>query len=595
MLITASTLGFLLSAAAPSMPFTPSPAGTTSAEASRSFALDEVSTLIEKGKKELSGGKVAEAQATFEAAHAKSGGQAETDVWVQRARMANGALDEAFEMILELESTVEDPSLMNYAIGVGRYLFAKREEAKQGGDPGGAFDEARGYLKDAVDVAPDDFPDAWRMLAESARWVGDQETASMAIGRALESSKDAGTLGLAAKIRVAAGSAMLGAEDTKDAGKRLITQGVEDARAALKAMDYDKANAVALADMNLQLGVGLLFLEKKDEASKAYAEAMGWDPTQVDYGQLYGIFRDAEGTYRPFVDTLDAGARKFELRWGKDIASDAGLRWWLGYGQQTLGDYDDAIANFEAAVQKFPAFANSYWYIGLSKYNKGIEHYEDAAKSWRQYATVDRDGFIATVNGDPTNVRILDFAGSKLYAGGFGRNRDGVGLEAAADIAELMVLTDEANAKFWNNAGLFHRDAGAAVQQMVAQVKGFEPQMSADEHFERSWETYNKALELARTSYHLNDAAVLLHYYLERDYDQAIAMYDEAEEMAAARLEKGGLSADEKPLVEIALRDSRDNRAKLKAKIEKAKKKKEAPKEGEGDGAGGGDGEGDGN
>ncbi|QDV06549.1 Tetratricopeptide repeat protein [Planctomycetes bacterium Poly30] len=586
MLFTASLFGLLLGAAAPAAS---TPISALSLGPAPTLAtLDAVSDLIAKGQKELVAGKNAEALASFEAAHEKSGGKAETDVWVQRARMANGALDEAFEMILELESTVEDPSLMAYAIGTGRYLFAKREEAR-GGDPGGAFDEARGYLKDAIDVAPDAFPDAWRMLAESARWVGDQDTASMAIGRALETSKDAATLGLAAKIRVAAGSAMLGSDDTKDAGKRMITQGVEDARAAIKALGAKKENAVALADLNLQLGVGLLFLEKKDEAADAYAEAMGWDPTQVDYGQLFGIFTDAEGTSRPFVDALDAGATKFESHWGKNIASDAGLRWWLGYGQQRLGDYDDAIANFEAAVQKFPAFANSYWYIGLSKYNKGIENYEDAAKSWRQYATVDRDGFIATVNGDPTNIRILDFAGAKLYGNGMGRNNNGMGMEAAADIYELVLMTDPSNAKYWNNVGLFHRDAGQVVAQLTARTKDYEPQMTAMEHYERSWEAYQKALEMARTSYHLNDAAVLLHYYLERDYDEAIAMYNEAEAMASARLEKGGLSAEEKPLVEIALRDSKDNRKKLMAKIEKAKKK-EAPKEGDGeggDGAGG--------
>lgn len=543
--------------------------------------LDDLSDLLKKGMKELVAGKNAEAVATFEAAHAGSGGKAETDMWLQRARMSNGALDAAFEIILELESSVEDPSLSAYAIGVGRYLFAKREEAKAG-DPGGAFDEARGYLQDAVDAAPDAYPDAWRMLAESARWVGDQDTASMAIGRALEAAKDAATLALASKIRVAAGSTMLGSEDTKDAGMRMIAQGVEDARAAIKASDASKENAVTMADLNLQLGLGLLFLEKKDDAAKAYSEAMGWDPTQVDFGTMLSVFRDAEGTSRPFVESLVDGGKQFEKRWGKNIASDAGLRWWLGFGQQTLGRYDDSIASFQAAVQKYPAYSNSHWYIGLSLYYKGIEHYQEAAKSWRQYATVDRDGFIATIKSDPTNLGIIDFAGSKLYSANTGRNRDGQALEKAADISELILLTDETSAKFWNNVGLFHRDAG----ETVARMKNYEPMMSAIEHYERSWETYSKAVELARTSYHLNDAAVLLHYYLDRDYDLAISMYDEAEAMATKRLADGGLSPGEKPLVEIALRDSKDNRKKLKAKIERAKKKKETPKDGDGEGAG---------
>ena len=555
-------------------------------EAVASVRFDEVADLLGKGKRELVQGKYAEALVHFEAAHAKAD-KPETNLWLQRARMSNGALDEAFEVILELESSVENPADWNYAVGVGRYLVAKREEAN-GGNPGGPFDEAKGYLKDAMDANAEAYPDAWLMLAESARWTGDPETAASAIGRALESNKGAATLLLAAKIRVAQGSAMLGGDDTKEAGTRIITQGVDDAKAAIKALGTDKANAVTQADANLQLAVGLLFLEKKDEAANAYAEAMGWDPTQVDYNQLFGIFVDADKTSKPFVAALKSGGEKFNARWGKDIASDATLRWWLGYAQQSLGSHDDAIGSFQAAVAKYPAFSDSYWYIGKAHYNKGIEHYEAAAKSWRQYATANREGFVAFIKGDDTNLRILDFVAAKLYAGGPGRNRDGMGVEEAADVAELILLTDESAPKRWNDVGLFHRDAG----QAVAQMKDYKPMMSAAEHYERSWETYNKAIEMARTSYHLNDAAVLLHYYLERDYDQAIAMYDEAEAMAAARIEEGELSAEEKPLVEIALRDSVNNRRALKKKIENAKKKEEKP-EGEGDGDSEGDSGGD--
>jgi tetratricopeptide (TPR) repeat protein len=556
-------------------------------------AFDEVTDLLAKGKTELVKGNYAEALAHFEAAHEKSGGKVATDLWLQRARMSNGALDEAFERIVELESDAENPADWSYAVGVGRYLVGKREEAN-GGNPGGPFDEARGYLKDAVDADADAYPDAWRMLAEAARWTGDSATASSAIGRALESNKDGATLLLASKIRVAQGSSMLGAEETKDAGKRMVSQGVDDAKAAIKAMGTDKANAVQLCDANLQLGVGQLFLENKDEAAKAYSEAMGWDPTQVDYNQLFGIFVDEDKTSKPFVEALTSGGDKFSERWGKNSASDATLRWWLGFGQRSLGSYDDAIASYQAAVAKYPAFSDSYWYIGMSHYNKGIDHYEEAAKSFRQYATADRASFVSYVKGNETHLKVLKFIEDKLYAGGTGRNRDGRGVEEAADVAELVLLVED-TAQRWNNVGLFHRDAG----QVVAQMQDYKPMMTADEHYERSWETYNKALEMARTSYHLNDAAVLLHYYLERDYDHAIEMYDEAEAMATKRLAEEKLSAEEKPLVEIALRDAVNNRKALKKKIEDAKrraeKKDEKPVDGEsGGGDSGGDSGGDG-
>ncbi|MEM8711981.1 MAG: hypothetical protein AAGG01_13610, partial [Planctomycetota bacterium] len=166
-----------------------------------SSAYDEVSNLLAKGKKQLVDAKYADAVATFETAHQKSGGKVETELWLLRARMSAGSLDESFDRIVELESQSENPADAAYAIGVGRYLYAKREEAR-GGQPGGPFDEARGYLKDAVDADAAAYPDAWRMLAESARFTGDAETASMAIESAREQKKDDATLGLAAKIRI---------------------------------------------------------------------------------------------------------------------------------------------------------------------------------------------------------------------------------------------------------------------------------------------------------------------------------------------------------------------------------------------------------
>ena len=64
---------------------------------------------------------------------------------------------------------------------------------------------------------------------------------------------------------------------------------------------------------------------------------------------------------------------------------------------------------------------------------------------------------------------------------------------------------------------------------------------------------------------YINDGAVLLHYYLEREYDKAIAMYDEAEALA-----KNRELSDSGEHVEIELRDMA-NRAKLRAKIERQK------------------------
>ena len=95
--------------------------------------------------------------------------------------------------------------------------------------------------------------------------------------------------------------------------------------------------------------------------------------------------------------------------------------------------------------------------------------------------------------------------------------------------------------------------------------------MSAEQYWEKAWTAYSRAIDMDKRPEYINDGAVLLHYYLEREYDKAIAMYDEAEALAKNWLANRELSGSEKSIVEIALRDAGDNRAKLRAKIERQK------------------------
>ena len=62
----------------------------------------------------------------------------------------------------------------------------------------------------------------------------------------------------------------------------------------------------------------------------------------------------------------------------------------------------------------------------------------------------------------------------------------------------------------------------------------------------------------------MNDGAVILHYYLHRDYDRAQALYEKAIETADALLAAPDkLSADEKALARKAKREATDNLANL--------------------------------
>ena len=86
----------------------------------------------------------------------------------------------------------------------------------------------------------------------------------------------------------------------------------------------------------------------------------------------------------------------------------------------------------------------------------------------------------------------------------------------------------------------------------------------AQSYFEKAYAAYAKALEISpENPALLNDTAVMLHYYLDRDAEKAKAMYKKAAELAEAELKRGDLTPEVRTRDETALRDSRNNLAKL--------------------------------
>jgi tetratricopeptide (TPR) repeat protein len=154
-------------------------------------------------------------------------------------------------------------------------------------------------------------------------------------------------------------------------------------------------------------------------------------------------------------------------------------------------------------------------------------------------------------------------------------------LEDAAFLTEIQCAAFPAQHDYWNNLGLFWRDAAdlhvgrkGRTGMNDAERARFMPM------YERSFEAYTQALDLSPGNpAYLNDGAVILHFYLERDYDRALAMYAEASSKAQERLAKGDLSDFERTVIETALRDSKDNRRQLERKIEAEKRREEKRKE----------------
>ena len=94
-----------------------------------------------------------------------------------------------------------------------------------------------------------------------------------------------------------------------------------------------------------------------------------------------------------------------------------------------------------------------------------------------------------------------------------------------------------------------------------------------NEDLEPLWEgayaAYRRTLELdPDNAGYLNDTAVMLHYHLERDYDEALAMYDRAFELAEAELERVDISEGQREWMTTARRDARNNARLLRKRVD---------------------------
>jgi tetratricopeptide (TPR) repeat protein len=112
------------------------------------------------------------------------------------------------------------------------------------------------------------------------------------------------------------------------------------------------------------------------------------------------------------------------------------------------------------------------------------------------------------------------------------------------DILAALCAVDPKNADIWNNYGLVCRDLQA---------------------FEESLRAYEKALVLTPDDPQvLNDTAVILHYYLHRDYERAQDLYEKSIEASTKMLETPDkLSPELKDATERVKKDATNNLANL--------------------------------
>ncbi len=555
----------VLSLPAPGLPaVSPAPIARPTPVAVVMQSADE---LVAAGRAHLAAGRNVEALASFEAAE-KLDGSLKIHQWVLRAWIAQGRVNDTLGAVDALVKGGANGPPIDYLYGMAFSQKAKGYivEGVNGGIVGMAFGDAVDFLKKATAADPKLYTDAFLPLAESAWYAQDFDTARAAADKATGIAPDDGEawrmLGRVAFSQYKA----LREDETRAQDAESAWTAANNAFGKAKAIFAASTDAGAVAksaEASMELGWLHAWKQQGDEAAKAFAEAIAVDPTAVDFGAMRNNLSPEQ-----YATALEDASKQYEARYGKNTTGDAALLWWLGFAEYTAKRYGEAEAAFTRAVAKEPSFVNSWYYVALARYFR--QDYDGAIAGLRTQFGISADDTIASLRANQDeNLRILDYMiGMKA---GRAANLD------AAFLSELQARMVPDNDRYWNNLGLFLRDEGEGRERRGKKQRTPEEQKQIQDLYERSYAAYTKSLELSPNDpNYLNDAALMLHYHLDRDLDQARAWYLKSTEMAEAELAKPTLDKEVRGLREIALRDSKNNLRDLDKILDDRRKAKEA-------------------
>jgi tetratricopeptide (TPR) repeat protein len=527
------------------------PASAAPATAALRASEDAVDALIARGRSELEAGRAAAAQTLFEEAASKDQNSLRTRQWVIRSWMSQGRINDSMAAVDELRKQGATGPAIDYLQGMAFALKGRTYLQQNVERPviEMSFVEAVGSLEKATKADPELYRDAFFHLSEAAWNIGEFEVAREAAEQALRVQPT----NAEAALMIGRIALQQFAMDQPNASRQQQADiNWEKARAAFtKAIElYGKPQGAAainqLARAHVDLGHTYKWKEQLDPAAEAYGHAIGLDPSLVNFSQVLG----AIGPER-FLVAMENGAREFAERFGTKTNADASVLWWLGWARYDQKQFAKADEAFSAAVAKSANFTNSWFYIALARYHQ--QNYDGALTALRRNWEENGSDLIASIGANrDLNLAILDYLVGWCARGGR--------LVDAAILSEVQAGVVPQHSIYWNNVGLFYRDAGEPLMRSARPGD----QELAKEYFEKSYKAYSTALELSpEDPAYLNDTAVLLHYYLRRETEKAKAMYKKATERAEAELAKADLPADRRELYRIALRDSKHNLEKL--------------------------------
>ncbi len=524
---------------------------------------------IAEGRKLLKLGKVDEALVLFEKADKASGKKPETHIWVLRAWMDQGRLNDAFNEADKIRDTGVDIAELDYLYGYGSFVKANklmREGA--GGAIGLAFGDAVSYLQLALDRDPVTFADAWVTLAHASWYANELERAEKSILKAVEHDpKSALVRSVQGEIYFSLYKDLVGRTAKGETADRAYakTALASFSRAADLTPGSNDSAAKQFAIWR-QMGSVHTWLADLPKAGECFAEALSWDPQMMDYNFIWQSLAP-KGDMKLFNSSLEAGLAGYKKRFGENGEGAAMLLWWLGYGEMTAKEYEKAEVAFVESVERNKGYANSWFYVGMCRYYRA--EYAGACEGWLAYWDIDPTSLVTTIRGNAAaNIPILKFATGKVSEAGYQRQNSLMNWKLAERMNVVLSATEPANGLYWNNLGLLRRDIGELTMRSQPNT----PAADTIKTYESSYKAYSKALSFSPNDPgYLNDAAVLLQYYLGRDLDTARDYYKKAQVEAQKLIDaeswkalpKEEDQAREEDRVRTALRDSGDNLRKM--------------------------------
>jgi tetratricopeptide (TPR) repeat protein len=540
----------------------------------RETRVADVQKLLDDGRALLDKGDVDGALALFTQAAAAEKNSLRTRTWVARAWLEQGRINDARDATDELDRAHKGAPEVAYLYGLASLKSAEQKIASGRPDATVGFDfqDAVANLKEALASKRPEFKDAWLPLSRAAWNAQDHATALSAGEEAVKAyPKRADAWRQLASAALANHIAV--AESDKAAAAQHVARAIDACQTALalSGEPKDAAGERARADIELALGDAQLWKGDAKAGGAAYARALALDPTIANPGALWQRL-GADEFRTSITNALDA----FAKRHGATDARAGTLAWWQGNVCFTLGKQEEAEQAFLRALELDPGTLSSWYYLARVRTARGdgmgaadaLRKFKEANQAqlmeWLAWDSLAKDNreMIAWVSGNcHFKAEGLRTEGKLAEALPF--------IEAAAVVTELRTAWLPDDAEGWSNLGLFTRDQGDVLNFLRRRQKDLpEPKPL----WERAYAYYAKSLALDDTNPNtLNDAAVILHYNLRREFPKARELYKKAITRAEEQLAKPDLDpTTRKQLTDELIVWANDNLKKLDADEKRA-------------------------